>query len=61
MYAGNDVGIIQRFLDFDADIDECATDNGGCDADATCFNNDGSFTCACNTGYTGDGITCSGT
>ena len=24
----------------------------------TCTNNDGSFTCTCNGGYTGDGIDC---
>jgi len=43
-----------------ADIDECATNNGGCSANATCTNNVGSFTCTCLPGYTGDGFTCSG-
>ena len=31
-----------------------------CDDDATCTNTDGSFTCACNIGFTGDGVTCDG-
>lgn len=34
------------------------TDN--CNANAACTNTPGSFTCACMTGYTGDGITCTG-
>jgi len=42
----------------DADIDECATDNGGCNDQATCTNTAGSFTCECLPGYDGDGITC---
>jgi hypothetical protein len=29
-----------------------------CDDNATCNNTDGSFTCSCNAGYTGDGVTC---
>ena len=43
------------------DIDECATDNGGCDDNATCANgtNPGdSPVCTCNTGYEADGDTC---
>ena len=28
-----------------------------CDANATCANTDGSFDCACNMGYVGDGAT----
>ena len=32
------------------DIDECATNNGGCGQN--CANTDGSFECSCNTGYT---------
>ncbi|XP_035672990.1 uncharacterized protein LOC118413571 [Branchiostoma floridae] len=31
------------------DINECLTNNGGCQH--TCSNNDGSYTCSCNTGY----------
>ena len=40
------------------DTDECETDNGGCDQ--TCTNDDGSFSCACDDGYTlnEDGATC---
>ena len=34
------------------DIDECDTNNGGCEH--TCTNSDGSYTCSCNTGYTLD-------
>ena len=41
-----------------SDINECLTNNGGCDANATCTNSTGSFTCACKTGYVGDGKTC---
>ena len=44
-----------RFLFLDDD--ECADMNDNCHADATCTNTAGSFTCACNAGYTGDGVT----
>jgi cysteine-rich repeat protein len=40
------------------DIDECTTNADNCDANATCTNTPGSFTCACNGGWTGDGVTC---
>ena len=42
------------------DIDECATDRRTCDTNAMCNNKIGSFLCTCNTGYTGNGITCEG-
>eukprot|EP00286_Rhodomonas_abbreviata_P013515 CAMPEP_0181323820 /NCGR_PEP_ID=MMETSP1101-20121128/20009_1 /TAXON_ID=46948 /ORGANISM="Rhodomonas abbreviata, Strain Caron Lab Isolate" /LENGTH=1221 /DNA_ID=CAMNT_0023431913 /DNA_START=228 /DNA_END=3889 /DNA_ORIENTATION=- len=38
------------------DLDECAEGVHGCHADAVCSNTDGSFTCACQRGFTGDGI-----
>jgi len=44
----------------DVDIDECGTDTAGCSSAASCTNNEGSFTCACNAGYSGDGFTCVG-
>ncbi|TNF31813.1 MAG: hypothetical protein EP329_11810, partial [Deltaproteobacteria bacterium] len=40
------------------DIDECAAGSDNCDANATCTNTVGAFTCACNDGYEGDGVTC---
>ena len=42
------------------DIDECAVDTHNCHADATCKNTIGSFTCTCNVGYTGNGVSCTG-
>ncbi|MBK9033629.1 MAG: hypothetical protein IPL61_20590 [Myxococcales bacterium] len=41
-----------------ADIDECATGNGGCAVDADCANTDGARTCACRPGFVGDGVDC---
>jgi alpha-tubulin suppressor-like RCC1 family protein len=40
------------------DIDECATGIAGCDPNATCHNEPGSFTCECARGYEGDGTSC---
>ena len=59
--------IIRRLLDLQLstyifyhfiDIDECLADP--CDKNSACTNSDGSFTCTCNTGYNGDGISCAG-
>ncbi|WP_232293440.1 lamin tail domain-containing protein [Stigmatella aurantiaca] len=41
-----------------SDTNECMVNNGGCNVNATCTNLPGSRTCACNSGYTGDGISC---
>ena len=41
-----------------ADVDECS--GSPCDNNAACSNSDGSFTCTCNDGFTGDGSTCTG-
>ena len=41
------------------DIDECL-EQSPCDENAVCTNTPGSFTCVCNNGYQGDGITCAG-
>ena len=42
------------------DKDECSDSTHNCDTQATCTNTVGSFICACNDGYTGDGVTCDG-
>ena len=39
------------------DINECDKHTDDCHHNATCFNTDGSYTCACNPGYIGDGRT----
>ena len=53
--------IFFRKYDYLPDVDECADSAlNNCHAYATCTNNNGSFTCTCDVGYTGDGINCSG-
>ena len=42
-----------------SDIDECAAESP-CHSNGMCTNTPGSYTCACNDGYTGDGTTCTG-
>ena len=42
------------------DINECDQNMHNCDVNAICMNTNGSFTCSCNDGYTGDGMTCTG-
>ena len=40
-----------------SDIINCEDDDG-CHDNATCTDGDGSYTCACNDGFTGDGFNC---
>ena len=49
-----------KIFDFVLDVNEC---NGAAACDttlATCTNTEGGYTCSCNTGYQGNGITCTG-
>ena len=47
------------FNDILLDIDECAIGADMCDANATCNNTVGSYSCTCNNGSTGNGFDCS--
>ena len=47
-------------VEFSSDINECTIGTDNCDAHAVCANTVGSFTCTCQIGYIGDGVTCSG-
>jgi len=48
-----DDGYMNRKCDYD--INECTTYTHECARHALCTNNDGSYTCACNGGWSGDG------
>ena len=41
------------------DFNECGTASN-CDVNADCANTDGSYTCSCSSGYSGDGMSCTG-
>ena len=43
-----------------SDINECNSGEHNCDANSKCVNTNGSFTCTCNMGYSGDGVNCDG-
>lgn len=38
---------------------DCGMEIGICDTNADCINDDGTFVCICNDGYTGNGFSCS--
>jgi len=42
------------------DLDECASNLDNCSPYATCTNTIGSYQCTCNSGYRGDGTSCTG-
>lgn len=43
------------------DINECLASMNPCDENSRCQNNNGSFSCICDSGFTGDGLRdCSG-
>ena len=43
-----------------SDIDECSAETSLCDKNADCKNSDGSHSCICKQGFTGDGRACEG-
>ena len=43
-----------------SDIDECDLGTDMCHQQATCTDTDGSYSCTCNSGYTGNGLECNG-
>ena len=50
-----------HFVNFIADIDECAQNTHNCSRDnATCTNTEGLFNCSCDPGFSGDGHNCAG-
>lgn len=42
------------------DIDECMEGSHNCSVNAACTNGAGNYSCACNSGYSGNGYECTG-
>ena len=51
--------VILSYVVLFVDINEC-DDATACHDSATCTNTEGSYSCACNEGYTGNGRVCIG-
>ena len=54
------ISIIFQVNTFISDNNECTLRTHNCHNNATCTNTNGSFSCACDTGYSGNGVTCTG-
>ena len=57
------VGYLQLYyhtlkICFCADIDECSSMDNPCHTNASCTNTNGSYTCECVSGFTGNGTIC---
>jgi len=44
----------------ESDIDECSAESIPCDENADCTNTDGSYSCSCKQGFSGNGTVCGG-
>ena len=53
------IEVTYNFFTLFLDIDECKV-SSSCHSQATCRNTIGSYTCTCNTGYTGNAQICVG-
>ena len=42
------------------DFDECSLEPSPCDENSDCSNSEGSYSCTCKTGFTGNGAICEG-
>ena len=51
-------GFVQDAAGRCADIDECVSGVSRCDVNASCLNTPGTYSCVCNPGFKGDGVTC---
>ena len=51
---------LKTLINVNVDIDECMASMDLCHPNANCTNTPGSYTCACNQGYSGDGTACEG-
>ena len=52
--------LIETLFIFASDVNECTASPSPCHMNAQCTNTIGSYCCACNPGYTGNGKTCTG-
>uniref|UniRef100_A0A0G4GSQ9 EGF-like domain-containing protein n=1 Tax=Chromera velia CCMP2878 TaxID=1169474 RepID=A0A0G4GSQ9_9ALVE len=53
------IGEIRLYGMVSIDLDECTLNTHNCGGNATCTDTTDSFTCACNSGFTGNGTDCS--
>ena len=53
--------LIKALFIFATDLNECTALPSACHVNAQCNNTIGSYRCACNPGYAGNGKTCTGT
>ena len=50
-------GVVSMILP-SSDVNECYLETDLCSAEAQCLNTDGTYECACQGDYTGDGFSC---
>ena len=55
-----ELSFLQLIASMFTDVDECSNEVYPCDPNANCTNSVGNFSCTCLTGYSGNGMTCTG-
>ena len=55
-----ELSYLQLIASMFTDVDECSNEVYPCDPNANCTNSIGNFSCTCLTGYSGNGMTCTG-